>query len=266
MKTTSLIVFIFSVLSVCQADVIFSDDFNSYEPGPLPKGDNWSTSGNATVVADSGSLFGPNNQYLEMSQTGSDGGANIASKTLVMPDQGMISFDFSIPSAMTGGVNFRIGTGNSNGSTAFAIRLASGTTSGQRVYSTLPNMGQGSILSNNTLGTVDHVTIIYNNTASPYSYNIGSFVSTLDANTMDVWVGTTLVGDNLGRSGGLAKGTPLSMINFISPSTDTILDIWVDNIVVQDANIPEASSYSLIGGLCALLFFLRRRSIRKTVA
>ncbi|MDR1280975.1 MAG: PEP-CTERM sorting domain-containing protein [Opitutaceae bacterium] len=270
-KTTCLASLISLAASISQASVTveFSDDFGSYSTGDLPKQDakwrdsNNSSGGTSVVAVDIGNVFGSGtgNQYLVLAQTGT-ASANIASQPITLSNTGMISFDFATPTAgQSSTLTFRIGTGNSNAMTAFSINLGTGSAVGQRVTT---SDGSTILYNGSTPGTSTHVTIFYNNNndGSVFSYNEGAFSGSVAANSMDVYVGNNLVGDNLVRSGSLEKGTALTAINFLGANGAKTLEVWLDNISVQSvSSIPEPSSFAIIGGLGVLfLYALRRRS------
>lgn len=265
MKIYSFILLAFT--SFAHATIIFDDNFNSYTSGTaLPTGGNWVTSNNSgggtdTVQTDLGDVFGlgTSNQYLRMQQAGGVGGAsaNIASSALSMPDMGAISFDLSMPTTATGRINLRLGIANSNANTAFLLQFGTGSTSGTRIYA----QDGSTILGSFTLGTAAHITVVYNNTDSAFSYDMGSSITgTVAANTMDIWLGSINIGNDLARYTGssLPLGTALTQFNFIGTDGTKTADMWLDNVVVQSVPEPSTTAALAVAGLVALMTIRRR--------
>ncbi len=235
--------------------LVFTEDFDSYAPGVLIEGDRESgatwlarTGENTNddnlnvttrVLDDAGNVFGTGkeNRFLqitrskgaprEVTQIVSTNSASSAS----FGKSGQIAFDFSVPEGdplNRTGVLLRIGTTTGNSGTAFALYIR-----GDGLYSAEgTNFAPGELLAAVVTNRKHSIVIVFNNTnaAIPYGANSGQTVAT---GSFDVWLDGVPIGRSLAKAGPLALGTPLTLINFVTPATGHGT-LWVDNIVVQD--------------------------------
>ena len=105
------------------------------------------------------------------------------------------------------------------------------------------------------------VQVIGNNSASSINYNQGG-VNTLAANTWDLWIGGTKVGNNLAKAQ-LADAANIDSFMFYGiNSTGNVANLTVDNISYANYAVPEPQTWFLIGlGAAIGLWNLRRRRV-----
>ncbi|QYY35061.1 hypothetical protein [Ruficoccus sp. ZRK36] len=270
------------------AAVLFEDNFNEYANGldlitaPDTEWNAYASEnpnyGTGTlpdafsVIEDSGNLFGSgtSNKFMKMAVTQTVEKYNINSSANAFTSStltGQVDFRFVDPTdaASTGyGWAVRIGYGNGNDKTSFAIILDEG-----KLHTGVgASIGNGDVLSTYSMDTAYAVTIVFNNSADSMIYAGGSVAS----KTMDVYLDGVLIGNDVPGSGGEGFSsdpiddpvtyTNIANINFTakaySPFQDTL---YIDDVEVNsDISIPEPSTSAFLIGISVLLVtFLRRR-------
>lgn len=221
-------------------ETLFSDDFSSYSAdGSLPIVAPWvrvtnPDSDDAIIVkADTESIFGQNdtNQYLALQQKGEDPSysLNAVAEVKGMTDVGRINAELLIPRGddYKGVLLLRIGSGNSNDKTAFAVAVGTGKTGG-KIYDTQgENLG-----TKDTLGGFDYdkpyrLSIVYNASSEPYTYD----GRTVEPNTMDVWLDSKQIGHSLPAAPGIINGH-ISTVNFVAFPTVNAR-VFLDNFTIE---------------------------------
>lgn len=175
----------------------------------------------------------PEDRFLSLKINGTDPAASLNAVAWAgsMAKTGKVEFDFSIPSdtGYKGVVTFRIGAGNSNGDTHFAVAFGTGSRGG-KIYATQDlHLGSAKSLAEFEFGNPYHLTVYYNASSEPASYDRG----TTRAGTMDIWLGDKIVGDDIPTSGGNPDKDP-ACVNFVAYSS-TNLCLYIDNLSAYSA-------------------------------
>ncbi|EIP99791.1 hypothetical protein OpiT1DRAFT_04321 [Opitutaceae bacterium TAV1] len=223
----------------------FSDNFDTLT--------NWKAGGGTSQVTvssetDTGALFGNGvgNHYMKINFTGT--GAQYYTSQSGFGPITEVSFDFYMPEptpSQTGYLTLRIGTGTSNGGTAFALALGPGDlrTTG----------GSGVGVSNTSVATYTHSTLntvsaVFNNSASDILYQKNGTTYSLQSGKMDLWFGSSLVASAISSNNALI-GQDLKTFNFVAKSAGTTPVFYLDNFTVANVTpVPEpAKSGALVG-------------------
>lgn len=234
-----------------QAETVFEENFNEYEPGPLSSsGEKWIAAryGAGEVTKDTKNFFGQgsSNQFLLVEVPPAQSEANVndntsyqlATKSLTSPNYGItgqISFDIYQEEQSSGeGLLVRLGGSPSNGATAFALFIKDG--------SLFPATGTGVNFSpkSEALASYDlkerhTVTLVYNNSSSAFAYGNES----LAAESMDVYLNGRKVG-TVSQSGGM--GVDLDLLNLnLTAKSNYQGALCIDNIVATDTPTVQAN-------------------------
>lgn len=270
-------------VSVASAATVFNENFDSYTAGAqLPVGLSsggfkWASAAavNRTtafedVTTDTNNYFalGTSNQYLRLAilngATTSDVKPAATINDVTVGTIGQVSLNFYDPSNVdfTGrGFLLRVGTGNSNGTTAFGLYFRNGAL----YYGTGSSVNlSASSIATYTLDTLYSLSIVYNNTNGSYTY--GS--QTLNSGTMDIWLNGVLAASGVASTGNVTLGTSLDNLNFtVNGSTLMLDELLVDNITMSDTiAVPEPRGLALAmtAGMAVMGWQrLRKKSVRQ---
>lgn len=249
--------------------VVVTYDFNSDTPGSSPSGWSVTNAGGTTslnVTADSGNLFGEgtSNQYVNFSDNSSSNSVELGQHSLSGFNTPVVrlGFDFyEATSAFNDGLVIQIGTDNLSANNERLVQI--GLDDG-RLYVDGPPPGGGTINgSAYTLDTLHSIQIIANNDSTSSNYDFGGGINgTLAAGTFDIWIDSTLLGDdNQWTPGGsaanrISAGSALDSFEFAGFS-GTTQEILIDNIEFE--TVPEPSTYALILSALGILTLLRKK-------
>lgn len=239
-------------LNLSQASTLFTDNFNSYSDGTLPTGTAWtSVTDNGTtqltrIATDTANLFqqGTANKALYLNFT--VGGSTVASITDVSTGTttGQVSFNFYDPKdtgAAGSGYFFRIGTGNANSVTNFAVGLKEGSLYIATGSSIAPAATAFATYSTDTLNSLS---IVFNSSTSLLTYGDNITVA---SGKMDIWLNGVLVGDDLDYAGNVALGTSLDNVNITTKGSTFSNSLYIDDLTFTNTiAIPEPGSITCV--------------------
>ncbi|WP_043581989.1 hypothetical protein [Geminisphaera colitermitum] len=252
-----------------------ANTFNTESSGDVHDGINYFTN----IVQDTTNLFGrgTTNQYLRYEDTNALGGNLMRLSTgtnRISTQVGTLSFDFVIPSAGTRtGWGIYLGNGwPGSGNSVFGMLLRfndKGIYAFQNKGASLATapMSEDAYY---TFGTAATLSIVFNSSPTAITYD----GYTLASGAMDVWLGTTRIGQGIPAAGGKGQPDPDGWVpgsrvgataidinninisfNYGNEFTGALL---IDNFKITDTAIapsavPEPASAALFGGIGILV-------------
>ncbi|AQT68097.1 hypothetical protein STSP2_01252 [Anaerohalosphaera lusitana] len=221
-KLLLTLVLLVALVGMAQAELIFSDDFESYSEGATP--DWYNPKGDVTVAIDDGSVFESENQYVHINDPGT--------QTTVLREHLWYHVGTDYPSNTFATLSFDINEPDDNGGASFYVKLTDGTGSNWlNPSSASVSFLNGSISANGqtasySLDMPHHIDIVVNMTGASGSYS----GTTLQSYRYDVWVDGQLVFANVDFDG---AATQILGINFATASTGSQL-MNLDNVEFRD--------------------------------
>lgn len=250
-------------VGLAPAAVLFSDDFESYTVGNVPTtgaGQNWANATNTANsnvrVADQGTsaAFGNPNRFVNFNDTNNTASNRFQSNTHAAASNAVTTFSFDFFEPSTGG-NSNMGVGYAiNNSDLLSASLRQRITMNNGTISGLATTGTNTY----SLATAYRLFMIFNDTASPVSYQGGSIAS----GVADIWLrdaGGAYVFVGTSNAENTATEETSYSVAFRSFAND-IQNVYLDNVLFETgaAAIPEPSA-ALLGGFGALALLRRRR-------
>lgn len=226
---------------------VFFDDFESYEPGVLPRANGahalWAASGSITaeVESDAQNRFGrgTSNQVLRFEDTGS-GDQRLGTNVFAIGTTGQVAFDFYLPTGFnsaTGGhpgILLRLGTNTNNGiftvaSTRFALGFhASGVL---KAANNANLVLFGDILGAFAFDEPQRLTLAFNNTSVPVPYLDGS--GSIAPNSIDVWLDDVRLA-TVGAANS-SSGEVITSLDFLNRVGNDTAVAYFDNVTFTTA-------------------------------
>ncbi|MGE9293305.1 MAG: hypothetical protein ACQKBW_06810 [Puniceicoccales bacterium] len=275
-KALTLSTLLLGSMSAIHATVIFSEDFEEYTAGSeiaAGSGLNWLEvkprgTGTNTMTfdaeEDTSHLFSTEyNQYGLMFANAVT--VNNAVRSNVFSSgtlSGQMSFTFYDPSSAThsgDGWSLRISNASAgNGATAFGIFIKNG---GLYLSYSTDVACSATPFASYDMDAANELVIVFNNQNTSMTYSGGTIV----AGSMDIYLNGVLVGDDLGKAGGVPVGENIRSFNFTDKTSTAFSGtLYLDDIIVDDSiSIPELSESSLFMGIIPLVLLAFRRRQNK---
>lgn len=274
-----------AVTSSVKGDTVFQENFEGFDtaggPVDITTGNSNFTTASVSgtgahvksAVADPGTVFGSNNNYLDIHDAGNGIPTLIAQLSSPITGGYRLSFEFNQPSATSNYIAFRMSSdaphSAANTSTSFVIganaAIGSLTTGGN-------DAGTGAIFTifptedvTYTLPGKHRIDVIGTIGGSAFSYAAGDTYGegTLAPREYDIWIDGVLHDELKGLKSWSSAPDSLSYFTIHGNSGSQIGRLSIDNILVETINpVPEPGSIGLLamGSIVALGAVLKRRT------